>query len=247
MGQKVNVAQRTLYDIRDNNSYTIRKLADGNCWMTENLRTQFKDLDGDGKIGILSSDGATETLMTNTNTNLISKTMYYPTLETGSGSFTEEYQDNSVTRYSSGTTTTADGEIQIIGGTYNWNAATAGSGSSTNPGIWSTAPDSICPSGWRLPIGVENRRLFSTFYEIVDYESDGHTITAEQSVQIHSKPMSLIDMSSNTGYFSWSRSKSATSTTASRIATPHSGTSGGLWTWYGSEIYRGIFVRCLNI
>ncbi len=32
------VAQRTLYDIRDNNTYTIRKLADGNCWMTENLR-----------------------------------------------------------------------------------------------------------------------------------------------------------------------------------------------------------------
>ena len=32
------VAQRTLYDIRDNNSYTIRKLADGNCWMTSNLK-----------------------------------------------------------------------------------------------------------------------------------------------------------------------------------------------------------------
>ena len=32
------VAQRTLYDIRDNNSYTIRKLADGNCWMTGNLK-----------------------------------------------------------------------------------------------------------------------------------------------------------------------------------------------------------------
>ena len=36
-----NVVQRTLYDIRDNNSYTVRKLADGNCWMTENLRLEF--------------------------------------------------------------------------------------------------------------------------------------------------------------------------------------------------------------
>ncbi len=33
-----NVAQRTLYDIRDSNSYVVRKLADGNCWMTENLK-----------------------------------------------------------------------------------------------------------------------------------------------------------------------------------------------------------------
>ncbi len=32
-----NVVKRTLYDIRDNNSYTVRKLADGNCWMTSNL------------------------------------------------------------------------------------------------------------------------------------------------------------------------------------------------------------------
>ena len=26
-----------MYDIRDNNAYTVRKLADGNCWMTQNL------------------------------------------------------------------------------------------------------------------------------------------------------------------------------------------------------------------
>ena len=33
----LNVAQRTLSDTRDSNSYTVRKLADGNCWMTTNL------------------------------------------------------------------------------------------------------------------------------------------------------------------------------------------------------------------
>ena len=38
MAPKPIVAQRTLYDIRDSNSYTIAKLADGNCWMTQNLR-----------------------------------------------------------------------------------------------------------------------------------------------------------------------------------------------------------------
>ena len=33
-----NVAQHTLRDVRDNNNYTVKKLADGNCWMTENLK-----------------------------------------------------------------------------------------------------------------------------------------------------------------------------------------------------------------
>ena len=35
--QGFNVAQTTLSDIRDGNSYTVRKLADGNCWMVDNL------------------------------------------------------------------------------------------------------------------------------------------------------------------------------------------------------------------
>ena len=37
-GDSAYVPQRTLSDIRDGETYRIRKLADGNCWMTENLR-----------------------------------------------------------------------------------------------------------------------------------------------------------------------------------------------------------------
>ena len=37
MVRSYNVVKRVLYDIRDNNSYTVRKMADGNCWMMENL------------------------------------------------------------------------------------------------------------------------------------------------------------------------------------------------------------------
>ena len=36
-----DVAQRSLYDVRDNNSYVVRKLADGNCWMTSNLKLKM--------------------------------------------------------------------------------------------------------------------------------------------------------------------------------------------------------------
>ncbi len=38
IGDPTYVAQHTLSDVRDNNTYTVRKLADGNCWMSENLR-----------------------------------------------------------------------------------------------------------------------------------------------------------------------------------------------------------------
>ena len=30
-----------MYDIRDNKPYTVRKLADGNCWMTEDLKLEL--------------------------------------------------------------------------------------------------------------------------------------------------------------------------------------------------------------
>ena len=37
-GDTSYVAQRTLSDIRDSKKYIIRKMADGNCWMAENLK-----------------------------------------------------------------------------------------------------------------------------------------------------------------------------------------------------------------
>ena len=37
-----NVAQSTLSDIRDGKTYTVRKMADGNCWMAENLKFELQ-------------------------------------------------------------------------------------------------------------------------------------------------------------------------------------------------------------
>ena len=38
------VPTKTLVDIRDNNTYTVSKLADGKCWMTQNLRIAGKTI-----------------------------------------------------------------------------------------------------------------------------------------------------------------------------------------------------------
>ena len=59
-----NVVQRTLYDIRDNNSYTVRKLADGNCWMTDDLNI------GDSiTLGTDNSNVATDYKLPESNTS----------------------------------------------------------------------------------------------------------------------------------------------------------------------------------
>ncbi len=54
-----NVPETYLKDSRDGNWYRIRKLADGNCWMTENLRLVFST-DGSNVIGKVKSDGTIE-------------------------------------------------------------------------------------------------------------------------------------------------------------------------------------------
>ena len=40
IGDSNYIPQRTLKDVRDNTTYVIRKLADGNCWMAEDMKAQ---------------------------------------------------------------------------------------------------------------------------------------------------------------------------------------------------------------
>ena len=70
-----DVPEVYLKDNRDGNYYRIRKFADGNCWMTENLRLVFST-DGALTVGKVASDGvtitATDTAITTDNTQVTS-------------------------------------------------------------------------------------------------------------------------------------------------------------------------------
>ena len=55
-GINSDVPEATLTDNRDGNTYRIRKLADGNCWMTQNLKLVF-DTDGVNSIGKIDASG----------------------------------------------------------------------------------------------------------------------------------------------------------------------------------------------
>ncbi len=201
-GQPGSEVTKQLIDSRDGKEYWVAKLADGNCWMTQNLALDLK---------------ANQTL-TNANTDLNSKTSWvvptttettvpakraattsdyytirswnlgeyvsiHPTGRTGcfqSGGVTdfnslsngqtfdicpEAFQNvknwqpifkASITDFASAidaTTKTYDAHY-LIGNYYQFNTATAGSGSADQVSTTTNlvdVEDSICPKGWQLP------------------------------------------------------------------------------------------------
>ncbi len=146
------VPETALVDTRQTNingtnttvSYRVRKLADGNCWMTENLNlnlqnnTTFTNVDTnvDGTVGISKATGSGTWA---NSTDLLSRST--------NGARENTYSDESV----------RTGENQMIGTYYNWYAATLGSVSNPGSSIGVNAPSDICPKGWQLP-------RYSNFY-----------------------------------------------------------------------------------
>ena len=113
-------------DSRDNQTYTISKLKDGNCWMTQNLKIgKYTDsltmTQADSNVGAsgFTLENTTNGKLTTTNSSI---SCYYCQSEYGCW--------------------------------YNWYTATASSGAiSMTSG---EASYSICPAGWRLPTGGAN-------------------------------------------------------------------------------------------
>ena len=150
----------TLTDSRDGTTYTVGKLADGKCWMLDNLALDLTS------STVLNS-------MNNTNTNASDTTLGY-LKGTSTGTTSDQYATAAVSNWTSSysysaplvnmtskdviptdATSTAGG--YKIGGYYNYCAASAGSycyGNGTSYGTPSgNATESICPAGWRMPTG----------------------------------------------------------------------------------------------
>lgn len=122
-GLKPIVSQRTLSDTRDSNTYVVRKLADGNCWMSQNLR-----LVGSRTLTSANSD--------------VTSNFTLPASAGGvwaSSTPTETEIDTAHVYYANNTT---------YGAYYNYYTATAGTGTYSKTS--GNATSSICPKGWRL-------------------------------------------------------------------------------------------------
>ena len=146
------VPETTLLDDRDadgtgtKKSYKVRKLADGNCWMVENLAYDLVGLYNNNKRGIGSRNDGTTFEMT--DANLSSGVAGYYTTTANAYNYvinpnTKVLSNITRNNYTGNVT----GQTEYY---YNWTAATAGQGSQSDAAI-ATIDGSICPAGWRLP------------------------------------------------------------------------------------------------
>ena len=149
----LHVAQATLYDYRgldgtgtasnpvsDKNSsnyveYTVRKLADGNCWMAEDLKLTLTNNQAI-RVGTFSGG----------------ETSWTPTGDGAGNDYNEAINANTKSNIS------VNGKNEWY---YPWYAATAGQGTQTsNP----TISQSICPKGWKLPNHASLQNLIINKY-----------------------------------------------------------------------------------
>jgi uncharacterized protein (TIGR02145 family) len=156
-----------LKDTRDGKYYWVTKLADGKCWMTQNL-----DLDlltsktlttADSDVPAAGYRPAYDTATTASSSTILADNtgqrswglgnyrITNPNTSSDCGSKKGSAADcpSQFTAYT--TPTTQNGDVNahyILGNHYQWNTATAGTGGTITSG---QASGSICPKGWRLP------------------------------------------------------------------------------------------------
>ena len=186
--------------------YRVRKLADGNCWMTENL----------------DHPQQTGHYYYNWDTDLNSKTKWAPTANfidgTVAGTDVLQYLDTTINHdhsyYGNGCpnpwgddgasgsdvscstrllTTYNNTETQKNGTYYSFVAVTAGSGNWSFDVENANVPDTFCPLGWQLPYGGTGGDYYdisrSWKYLLDQYN---YTLTEESQERIRSYPASYV-------------------------------------------------------
>ena len=211
--------QYQLKDNRDEKEYYIAKLADGNVWMTQNLDHDIVTTQGfytyantDIGHGATPDTSATWTAI---------RATYDSGHIAWVGSFTtpESYNPGDVCwngsfgnySLSTGTTVCGNDKHYHIGNYYNWTAAVAMNDSSGYMVESVDVDQSICPAGWRLPIGGTANTGSKSF----QYLSSQLGFTAGPSGNMHNAP----------AYFTY-------------VGNFHNGNMNGVGSWggYWSEV-----------
>lgn len=176
-----NLTLGALYQIkdsRDNQTYCVSKLADGNLWLLDNLALDLSD------PAVLSGLNSTNTNSSDTTLN------YLKGISTGTVSdkyatsavsaiWVDSYSDPRIYIVDGKNANTSDSlsdsaKTWKYGFYYNFCAASAGSycyGAGLSYGSPSgNATEDICPKGWRLPVGGTDGD-FDTLYTNSNYNS----------------------------------------------------------------------------
>ena len=136
-----------LTDTRDNDTYAVAKLADGNCWMIENLR-----LGGDNPITLTTADtqsaGVLPANSSSWGTDNVSQNL--STLHTSS-------PDSTVTQ-------PYDQKVYTFGNYYSWATAINSAEQVERNHYGVNVSTSICPAGWELPSALVYSNLKTVLF-----------------------------------------------------------------------------------
>ena len=154
---------KALTDNRDGNTYAIAKLADNKCWMIENLRLSNTHTVTGDPVGINSfntNNPATGfTALPASSNNWCT----YSNL----GCIDQLLLNTANTTNTESTMLSPNSNVYSYGNYYNWYTATAGNGGYHVSNNNISAVGDICPVGWRLPKGGDNKnKAISDFYQL---------------------------------------------------------------------------------
>ena len=131
----------TLKDIRDNSTYSVAKLADNKCWMTQNMRLDFSKL-----VENISADNTN-----NPSSSFITAANAKPAANNGTWCTTDSAACDDQLQYN--TVNIGNSTYDNYGVYYNWYTATAGHGTYSMSTRNTNTTGDICPKGWHLPTG----------------------------------------------------------------------------------------------
>ena len=136
-----------LRDVRDDEVYTVSKLADNNCWITENLRL----VPSTTSISVLNTNNPTSAFITAAPSS--SSTTSQCAQDSAACDDQVHYYTGNMDRAKTQQPTGNDAQYAwySYGSMYNWYTATAGNGIYTQTS--GNVAGDICPAGWRLPTG----------------------------------------------------------------------------------------------
>ena len=192
------VPQSILSDTRDGKTYVVRKLADGNCWMVQNL-----DLDLSTSVAFNSSTsdlspGRTWTPQNNTQTT--NGTIWAEnggdvarSMNPGNIYFPGGVGTGTADTYGNLQGATSGEPWEYIGNYYNWYAATAGTGTAAMAS--GNATDSICPKGWKLP----NNSGSKSFLNLVTTTYSLQNNSATDATKLLQAPLNFV----RSGQYYW--------------------------------------------
>ena len=133
----------TLRDTRDNSTYSVAKLADNKCWMTQNMRLDFSKL-----VENISADNTN-----NPSANFKNSANTKPSANNSGAMWctTDSSACDDQLRYN--TANIGSSSYDKYGVYYNWYTATAGNGTYSTSTNGTNVAGDICPKGWHLPTG----------------------------------------------------------------------------------------------